>query len=298
MNNFSIFINDINNKLYYFLKNQYPDSFLKESICYSVLDKGKRIRALLVIIIGKMYKADYNALLQVASAIELIHCYSLIHDDLPAMDNAELRRGQLSNHKRYGEGIAILAGDALQSLAFELLSSNSLNISSDAKIKIIQEISRAIGINGMAGGQALDIINTKENIFDNKEEFIRNIHLMKTALLIKSSILSGIYVSELKISEDEIQVIQNIAFDLGLLFQLIDDILDVISTTVALGKNVNVDKENSKITYISVYGIEKAKCMAHDLYIKIMKSINNINNFDNEKELSKLIENIYARISN
>lgn len=296
MNNFINSVKDVNNKLNFFLKNYYPDSFLKEAICYSALDKGKRIRALLTIIVGKIYKADYNALLIVASAIELIHCYSLIHDDLPGMDNAELRRGQLSNHKKYGEGIAILAGDALQSLAFELLSSDSLNISSEAKIKIIQEISKAIGINGMAGGQALDIINNKSNTFDNREEFIKNIHFMKTALLIKASILSGIYVSQINIKDEEKKLIENIAFNLGLLFQIIDDILDVTSTTADLGKTINIDKENAKVTYVSIYGIEKSKHMAHDLYIKIMELINKIDNFDNEKELSKLVENIYARI--
>ena len=231
---------------------------LHQALRYSTLNAGKRLRAVLVYLVGEMYKARIEDLDAPAAAVELIHAYSLVHDDLPCMDDDDLRRGKPSCHKAYDEATAMLVGDALQSLAFELLGSVDHEISSG----LTRTLARASGSLGMAGGQALDL-QAEGNVTDLHS--LQQIHSMKTGALIEAAVLMGAYTAGISDSR-QIKLLSDYARALGLGFQIHDDILDVVSDTATLGKQTGADEINDKATYPGLIGLAAAKQAANDAY--------------------------------
>ncbi len=223
---------------------------LKEAMLYSTLNGGKRLRALLVIASGELLNAPKTALTAIAIAIEMIHAYSLIHDDLPAMDDDDYRRGKLTCHKAFDEATAILAGDALLTQSFECLS-HIENLSATQLIQLIQLISRASGATGMVGGQIFDIEAEEQKIPLSQLE---QIHRHKTGALIKAAILAGVIAGNG--TSDDYERLSIYADNIGLAFQIKDDILDVTGTQEELGKKPGADQLHEKSTYISLLGLE------------------------------------------
>ncbi len=260
---------------------------LINAIKYSTLNNGKRIRPLLCFASGEISEAQEKNLLLVGSAIELIHCYSLIHDDLPAMDNDDLRRGIPTCHKKFNEALAILAGDALQALAFSTLSQSNLTINDKTKIRIISLIANMSGINGMVGGQAIDCSSTGIKL---SHEHLKEMHSLKTGALIKASILAG-YLCGANVNEEEFQTLNQLADQIGLLFQIKDDILDATSDTKTLGKTANKDLDANKATYVSILGIEKAQALSQSVYNEITNKLN----VPKYQSLLSLTETIFIR---
>ena len=222
------------------------------AMSYSALSESKMIRAGLIFASGKINQGiSNNSLITLASAIELIHTYSLIHDDLPCMDDDDFRRGKESCHIKFGEANAVLAGDALQTLAYEMVC-NDIDLIPDEKINAIKLISSACGKNGMVYGQFLDIENESKEI--NKET-IENIHSLKTGKLIECSVMLGQIGNNIT---QQNEMLLKFSKKIGLAFQITDDILEVISDEKTLGKNINSDTKNKKSTYINVVGIDEA----------------------------------------
>ena len=234
---------------------------LHEAIRWSVFAGGKRFRPALLLAVGKVFGAKDENLLRTAAAIEMIHTYSLIHDDLPAMDNDDLRRGRETCHIKFDEATAILAGDVLQTLAFQSIADDE-NLTDSIRIKLILELVRAAGTPfGMAAGQQLDLEAEGQSI---SIERLEQIHHGKTGMMIIFSARSGAIIG--KASESELEAITEYSTKLGLLFQITDDLLDVTQTTETLGKTAGKDVMAEKATYPSIYGIEKAKELAKDVY--------------------------------
>lgn len=243
------------------LQNAEIPEELKQAMQYSTLGGGKRIRALLVYATGIAIKANSIYLDAIACAVELIHAYSLIHDDLPSMDNADLRRGKASCHKAFNEATAILAGDALQSLAFEILSLENSEISATQQLAIINSLAKAIGPTGMVGGQILDIAAENKTITLTELE---TIHLHKTGALITACIQMAAIAGNCQINV--INQLTEFAKSIGLAFQIHDDILDVTRSTSELGKAQGADKQQNKSTYITILGLTKAQEIAVQIY--------------------------------
>ncbi len=232
-----------------------------EASGYSIKVGGKRIRPALLLMTYNLYKEDYKKVMSMAAAIEMIHTYSLIHDDLPAMDNDDLRRGKPTNHKVFGDAIAVLAGDALLNEAMIQMMDFSLKEGTTNALKASKEIAEAAGAEGMIAGQVVDILSEeKENI---SEEELQYMHLKKTAELIRASICAGAILAEA--SEDDIDKLNLFGKKLGLAFQIKDDILDIEGSVEKLGKNVNMDEKLNKVNFITMYGIEKCKEMCKTL---------------------------------
>ncbi len=223
---------------------------LKEAILYSTLNGGKRLRALLTLASGELCLANRETLIPIASAIECIHAYSLIHDDLPAMDDDEYRRGKLTCHKAYDEATAILAGDALLTYSFDLLS-HIEDLSAEKRLEIIQLYSVAAGTFGMVGGQYIDLDSENKTISLHELE---TIHRKKTGALIKAAILAGAIAGDT--DADTYDRLSVYADNIGLAFQIKDDILDVTGTQEELGKMPGSDALQDKSTYISLLGLE------------------------------------------
>lgn len=242
---------------------------LLESMRYSSLSGGKRIRPLFTIASGLLSNATVENAVTIGSTIELIHCFSLIHDDLPIMDNDSLRRGKPTNHIVYGDAVALLAGDALHAMCFDVLSSDDLTIDPHAKLKIISLIANAIGLQGMVGGQTIDWLNTGKVI---SLEELQEMHMLKTGALIRASILSG-YLAGDRYNDIQYNQIDEIAKKIGLLFQIVDDIIDVTEDTATLGKTANKDEEQNKATYVNILGLENAQKQAKNLHSNIIELI-------------------------
>ncbi|MFN3396152.1 MAG: polyprenyl synthetase family protein [Thermodesulfovibrionales bacterium] len=248
-----------------------PDQ-LKDSIIYSLSAGGKRIRPILCIASYEACGGRAEDIVPYASAIEFIHTYSLIHDDLPAMDNDDLRRGKPTNHRVFGEGMAILAGDGLLTETFYLLSSNPSNFDTKLVLEVINEIAISAGIKGMVGGQAADLIyETKEP----DSETLCFIHTHKTASLIKASVKVGGILADC--NDERLDSLTNYGEKIGLAFQIIDDILDVEGETEVIGKPKGSDEKKKKMTYPRLYGIDKSRQMASEL---IEKAIGALSLFD------------------
>jgi len=266
------------------LENILPrdDSILSSAMRYSVLNGGKRLRPILIYLVGELSDKDSNNLDILAGAIELVHCYSLIHDDLPSMDDDELRRGNPTTHKKFDEATAILAGDALQPLAFELIS--TINTSADNKIKMIKSLSKACGHMGMVGGQIKDIHS--EKILNLKS--LDLMHSEKTGKLIQSSLeTSGILVG---LSKSTIEALKEFGAKIGLAFQIQDDIIDIESPSSLSGKDQGSDVIKDKITYPSLVGLEHSKKRAIELSEEAKKILQPISkNTDNLSELADYI---------
>ncbi len=261
---------------------------LLASIKYSTLAGGKRIRPLFSVASAMLNNDSSDTPLIVGCAIEMIHCFSLIHDDLPIMDNDNLRRGKPTNHIVYGDAIALLAGDALHSLCFEILSSDKLILSAQTKLDIIYNTAKAIGLNGMVGGQVIDWLNTGKNI---TLEELKTMHMLKTGALLKSSIING-YIASNNSTADNLAKITLIADKIGLLFQIVDDIIDVTESTHTLGKTANKDAEQNKATYVNILGLEHSKLLANQLHDE---AINLLKEFQNSEYLQYLTDIVYFR---
>ena len=228
-----------------------------QAIRWSVFAGGKRFRPALLLASGRTFGAPLDALLNTAGALEMIHTYSLIHDDLPSMDDDELRRGRPTCHVKYGEANAILAGDALQALAFHTIA-NDQRLEALTRVSLVGELARAAGTpHGMVAGQALDIEGEKRNV---TEEELEEIHRLKTAALIICAVRCGAIIASA--SEKELDAVTRYAQNLGLLFQITDDLLDVTATEKELGKTPGKDARSEKATYPALYGLEDARSAA------------------------------------
>lgn len=233
---------------------------LVDAMCYSVAAGGKRIRPLLTLATYSLFSDDVAPVMALATAIELLHTYSLIHDDLPSMDNDILRRGLPTCHVKYGEDIAILAGDTLNTFTFELLATELPRFfSSDRAIRVIKEFARACGIHGMSGGQLLDL---KGATLDNDPDYLLTTHALKTGALLSASITLPALLVEVK--APELELFRSFGNTVGQLFQIVDDLLDVTATTQSLGKTANKDIAQNKLTYIKVFGIDRTKALITD----------------------------------
>jgi geranylgeranyl diphosphate synthase, type II len=229
-----------------------------EAVRYSVFNGGKRIRPILCLAAAEAVGGDLAPAMPVACALELIHTYSLIHDDLPAMDNDDFRRGNPACHKAFGEDVAILAGDALLTEAFVLLSRAEKvrlsGFSAERRLAVIQEIAYAAGICGMVGGQALDVLSGKS---ESNENTLREIHRRKTGALIVAAVRSGAII--FNAGKDKIQSLSEYGINVGLAFQIVDDILNVEGDREVMGKETGSDAVRNKLTYPSLLGMEQAK---------------------------------------
>lgn len=244
-----------------------------DSMNYSLKAGGKRLRPILTLEACKLVGGNEKDAQPFAVAIEMIHTYSLIHDDLPALDNDDLRRGRKTNHKVYGEAMAILAGDGLLNYAYEIMLRESLNKSEPEKyLKAINEIAKASGIYGMIGGQVVDIESEGQSIDMEKLDFI---HMNKTAAIIIGCMRAGAIIGGA--SEEELENVTKYAKNIGLSFQIVDDILDIVGDEAKLGKKVGSDIDNEKSTYPSLIGLEKSKKIANELIAEAKTSIDNIN---------------------
>ncbi|MGL5650539.1 MAG: polyprenyl synthetase family protein [Paraclostridium sp.] len=244
-----------------------------DSMNYSLKAGGKRLRPILTLEACKLVGGNEKDAYPFAVAIEMIHTYSLIHDDLPALDNDDLRRGRKTNHKVYGEAMAILAGDGLLNYAYEIMLRESLSKGEPEKyLKAINEIAKASGVYGMIGGQVVDIESEGKSIDMEKLDFI---HMNKTAAIIIGCMRAGAIIGGA--SEDELENVTKYAKNIGLSFQIVDDILDIVGDEAKLGKKVGSDIDNEKSTYPSLIGLEKSKETANKLIAEAKMSIDYIN---------------------
>lgn len=243
---------------------------LHEAMRYAVLGNGKRIRPVLVYAAGEAFGVALESLDDPACAMEMIHAYSLIHDDLPAMDNDDLRRGRPTCHKAFDEATAILAGDALQALAFHVLArSHTIKVNPEQRLKMIDILALASGSRGMAGGQAIDLVSVGKKL--NIAE-LENMHIHKTGALIRASVELGA-LSAADVDQDAFEKISHYAKCIGLAFQIQDDILDVESDTETLGKPQGSDMERNKPTYPELLGLESAKKEARLMHAEALASL-------------------------
>jgi geranylgeranyl diphosphate synthase, type II len=250
-----------------------PEHNLAEAIRYSVIGGGKRIRPAMVYAAGEAMGVSTDLLDIPACAVEMIHAYSLIHDDLPAMDNDDLRRGRPTCHKAFDEATAMLAGDALQALAYEILAKDDHEeLTPEHRIKMLSLLTEASGAHGMAGGQAVDLASVGKQL---TLEQLEHMHQLKTGALIRASILLG-GMCKRDISKDELDMLSDYARCIGLSFQIQDDILDVIGDTETLGKPQGSDQEQKKPTFPAILGLEESQQRAvqqHELALEILEPL-------------------------
>ncbi len=232
---------------------------LHEAVRYSVLAPGKRIRPILVLASAEAVGGRPEAVLPTACALECIHVFSLIHDDLPCMDDDEYRRGRLTNHMVYGEAMAMLAGDALLTLAFELIADNAGLVPPERIVPVVKMISRATGTAGMVGGQVVDIESEGKEI---SGDTLRFIHAHKTGALLTASVMAGALLCGA--APDQQEALRSYGCSIGLAFQIADDILDVIGDQEKIGKPVGSDQKSDKATYPKLFGLEESRRRAHE----------------------------------
>ena len=242
-------------------QNTVPPTRLHQAMRYATLGAGKRVRAMLAFAAGQVSHADPERLKVVGAAVEMIHAYSLIHDDLPCMDDDVLRRGKPTCHVEFDEATALLAGDALQALAFQTVSEYKLCDLADLQLKMIEIFTHACGSRGMAGGQALDLANVGKAISLPELEYM---HILKTGALIRASVLMGAGCGVV-LNTQESEALDRYAKCVGLAFQVVDDILDEEASTEALGKTVGKDRQSGKPTYVSLMGLAPARRFSAEL---------------------------------
>ncbi|MBI2501226.1 MAG: polyprenyl synthetase family protein [Deltaproteobacteria bacterium] len=294
--NIKAYLEDQKKRVDRFLESLFTDrkrlSSLTESVRYSLLAGGKRIRPVLTLAACEacgMGEEGETLSLPVGAALELIHTYSLIHDDLPAMDNDDLRRGRPTNHKVYGEAMAILAGDTLLTEAFHLIS-NLKTKNPERLLKVIGEISQAAGANGMAGGQAIDLEAQGKLLLPQQLE---QLHRMKTGCLMEASVVVGAMLADADTSK--LRAIRDYGAAIGLSFQIADDILDVEGGTEELGKPAGSDEAKSKPTYPSILGLEASRRLAQE---STDRALNALHSFDERAEpLREIARYIISRRS-
>ena len=262
---------------------------VEKSMVYSAIAESKMVRAGLIFASAEINSSlERDSVITLAASIELMHTYSLIHDDLPCMDDDDIRRNQPSNHIKYGEANAVLSGDALQALSYEIIC-NDIYLSDNVKVKALKLLSQACGKNGMVLGQHLDIEN-ENNLANTDQESLDHIHQLKTGKLIECSVLFGQLNNDL--NDNELQNFKSFSRKLGLAFQIIDDVLDVTESSEILGKNNNSDIKNNKDTYVNIIGVEASRTRAKSLIESSVADLNN-NNLTN---IDKLVDIAYYLI--
>ena len=259
-------INRTNKYLYWYFSKQKNTELIKPMI-YGLLPGGKKIRSKILFDVGSIFKVDKKKILQVAAAVECIHAYSLIHDDLPCMDNDNLRRGKLTTHKKFSESTAILAGNSLLTIAFQILSEKGLNLNDKKKINLINLLSESSGHTGIAGGQFLDL--SYEKIKKNKKQ-ITEMQIKKTGRLFSFCCVAPIIMSGRTKFVNKFNRIGN---EIGLLFQIADDLIDLRGKTLMAGKKTKKDLKMGKATLISLLGTDNTIKYANNLKLKIFKSL-------------------------
>ncbi|MBE6747125.1 MAG: polyprenyl synthetase family protein [Ruminococcaceae bacterium] len=278
MNNYKdkydLYLSKINNRLNELLiKSTYEDDIVCDAMRYSVENGGKRIRPVLVLEACSICGGEIDDAVDIACALEMIHTYSLIHDDLPCMDNDDMRRGKPSCHIKYGEEYALLAGDGLLTYAFEVITGS--NIGSDKIVKAVRCLANNSGFNGMIGGQVVDLRSEGKQI---SYERLKTMHSLKTGALIRCAAELGCICA----GADEEKTAQLVSYAdrLGLAFQIVDDILDVIGDEKELGKPVGSDSVSEKTTYVTLFGLDAADTMAKEITAEAKKAINGFINND------------------
>ena len=262
---------------------------LHAAMRYSVLDGGKRVRPLLAFAAGELAGADVARVNYAAAAVELIHAYSLVHDDMPCMDDDVLRRGKPTCHVEYDEATALLVGDALQSLAFQFLSEQRLSDESGKQLQMVKLLAVASGSRGMAGGQAIDLASVGKQLTLPELE---QMHIHKTGALIRAAILLGAHCGN-GLSDAQIDKLDRFGKLIGLAFQVVDDVLDCEADTATLGKTAGKDADNDKPTYVSLLGLQEAKAMAQRLHSEALASLSEFG--ESAKRLRELADFIVLR---
>ena len=283
------YIELVDKKLDEYMPVQYPEDIFK-SMKYTVTLPGKRLRPTMCLETCRIMGGVVEDALPTACAIEMLHAQSLIHDDLPCMDNDDFRRGKPSNHKVFGEAIAVLAGDALLSFAPQLIIEKSKNLSSDTLIKVLHEFTTTAGAYKLIAGQVADIESEKGNIKGDKAETLEYIHTHKTADLFKLALKSGAIIAGA--TQEQVNEMDEFGQIYGIAFQIYDDIMDEIATFEELGKTIGKDKEAGKLTYVSLYGLEQAKTRVRELVKQGHDIIDKYNSDIFSNMLDKLVEKI------
>ena len=275
------YIDLVNHKLDEFIPIEYPENIFK-SMKYTVTLPGKRLRPVMCLETCRMLGGEIDDALPTACAIEMLHAQTLIHDDLPCMDNDDYRRGKLTNHKVFGEAIAVLAGDALLTYAPQVITKYSNNLSPSVIIRILNEYFQFAGARGVIAGQVVDIesegLYKKDCDDSEKKEYakiLEYLHIHKTSDLFQLSMRTGAIIAGA--DDDKLEAVTEFAKTFGLAFQIADDILDEISTFEEMGKTLGKDKEEGKLTYVSLYGLDESKCKLSCLFEKCYDIINKQN---------------------
>ena len=278
---------DTNLFLKSFIKKQKKTELIP-AMSYGLFSDGKKIRSKVLLDIGKLFKIDYKTLIIIGAAVECIHAYSLIHDDLPCMDNDILRRGKSSTHIKFGESTAVLAGNSLLTMAFEILTSNNLKISDKKKVNLVKKLSECSGHLGIAGGQYLDLSFEKKKISKNR---IIDMEVKKTGKLFSFCCAASVIIK--KRNNKDINFFEHIGSDIGLLFQIADDLIDFKGSSKIAGKITGKDKKKGKATLISLLGYQNAIKYSDKIKFKI---INNLNKYGlNSNDLKETLNYILTR---
>ena len=262
---------------------------LHAAMRYCVLDGGKRVRPLLAFAAGELVGADIERVNFAAAAVELIHAYSLVHDDMPCMDDDVLRRGKPTCHVQYDDATALLVGDALQSLAFQLLAEHSLNDDPARQLQMLKLLATASGSRGMAGGQAIDLDSVGKQLSLPELEFM---HIHKTGALIRAAVLLGSQCGA-ALNEAQLNRLDRFSKCVGLAFQVVDDVLDSEADTITLGKTAGKDAENDKPTYVTLLGVQAAKKMTAELHCEALDMLSGFG--DEARRLRELADFIVLR---
>lgn len=281
-------IEKVNIALDKYMKIEYPEDIFK-SMKYTTTLPGKRLRPVMCLEACRIFGGNIEDAMPTACAIEMLHAQSLIHDDLPCMDNDDFRRGKSSNHKVFGEAIATLAGDALLSYGPQVIIENSKNIPAERVLKVLNEYMKAAGVYGIIAGQVADIENEKAKVKDAKT--LEYIHTHKTADLFRLALKAGAIIAGA--DEKALDEMNDFANKFGLAFQIYDDILDEISTFEELGKTVGKDKASDKLTYVSLYGLEEAEKKLNSLFVEIYDIIDKYNS----EIFRKIVDNMKSKIT-
>ncbi len=285
------YIKLINDKLDEYIQIEYPQTLFK-SMKYTVTLPGKRLRPIMCLETCKILGGEQEDAIPTACAIEMLHAQTLIHDDLPCMDNDDYRRGKLTNHKVFGEAIAVLAGDALLSYAPQIITKYSLNLSPSTLIRVLNEYFNYAGARGVIAGQVVDIESENRHDINNKEKTLKYLHLHKTSDLFQLAMRTGAIIADA--NDEQLEDVTEFAKNFGLAFQIADDILDEISTFEQMGKTMGKDKQENKLTYVSLYGIEDAKCKL-SCKLAQCRDIIRKQNFDSDI-FNEIIEQIKKRV--
>ena len=284
---------EIDEKLLSFLKkNKITQKRLIDAFIYSTIGSGKKIRAYLLVEAFRLFDnmKFYDDALNIAASLELIHTYSLIHDDLPSMDNSLLRRGKETCHIKYDEATAILLGDGLQSLAFEIITNNELTLDDRTKVDLCNKLAQAIGFKGMVAGQMMDLISEgRYDKFIPDKKFIIQTQRLKTGALIDFSLQAGGIIGGAK--KSELEILSGFGKRIGLAFQIVDDILDATSNEKDLGKTTDLDSKQGKVNFVTLLGLEKSRKKVEDLIIQAKSELEKFPvNTENLMKIAEFVE--------